>query len=49
MGKNGIEAIVCKNGELWINERHLQQKMRRSNLPVVINKYDPMGKNCKPE
>ena len=40
--ENGFEAIVSKNGEFWINERHLKQKMGHSNLPVVTNKYDSM-------
>ena len=42
MGGNGIEVIVSKNGELWINERYLEQKMGHSSLPVVTNKYDSM-------
>ena len=46
MGKNGIEAIARKNCELWINEKHLEQRMGHSNLPVVTNKYDPMYKKC---
>ena len=47
MGKNGIEAIARKNCELWINEKHLEQRMGHSNLPVVTNKYDPMYKKCR--
>ena len=46
-GKNGIEAIVSKNGELWINEKHVEQSMGHSNLPVVTSRYDPMYKKCR--
>ena len=45
--ENDIEAIVHKNGELWLNEKHLEQKMRHSNLPFVTNKYDPIYKKCR--
>ena len=47
--ENGFEAIVSKNGEFWINERHLKQKMGHSNLPVVTNKYDSMYKKSRSE
>ena len=47
MEKNGTEAIVSKNGELWINDYNLEQKMGHLNLPVVTNKYDLMYKKCR--
>ena len=47
MRKNDIEAIVSKNGELWVNERYLEQKMGHSHSPVVTNKYDTMCKKCE--
>ena len=47
--ENDFKGIVSKNGEFWINERHLQQKMGHSNLSVVTNKYDPMYKKPRSE
>ena len=36
---NGIEVIADKFGELWLNERHVQQYLGLKNLPALTNKY----------
>ena len=36
---NGIEAIADKLGELWLNERHVQEQLGLKNLPVLTNQY----------
>ena len=38
---NGIEVMTDKLGELWLNERHVQQQLgRHKNFRTVTNKYD---------
>ena len=37
---NGIEVITDKLGELWLNERHIQEQLGLKNLPALTNKYD---------
>ena len=37
---NGIEVITDELGELWLNERHIQQQLRHKNLSSLTNKYD---------
>ena len=32
---NGIEVITDKFGELWLNERHVQQQLEVKNLPAL--------------
>ena len=44
---NGIEVITDKFGELWLNERHVQQQLGHKNLGVVTNKYDKEYKKCR--
>ena len=34
---NGIEVITDKFGELWLNERHVQQQLELKNLPALTN------------
>ena len=46
---NGIEIITDKFGELWLNERHVQQKLELKNLPALTNKYDEEYKKCRYE
>ena len=36
---NGIEVIADKLGELWLNERHVQEQLGLKNLPVLTNQY----------
>ena len=42
---NGIEVITDELGELWLNERHVQQQLRHKNLPALTNKYHEKYKN----
>ena len=44
---NGIDGIKDKFGELWLNERHVQQQLGHKNLRVVTNKYDKEYKKCR--
>ena len=44
---NGMEVITDKLGELWLNERHVQQKLGHKNLPSLTNKYDGEYKKCR--
>ena len=37
---NNIEAIVDGIGKLWLNEKHIEEKLGHKNLPVITNKYD---------
>ena len=46
---NGIEVITDKFGELWSNERHVQQQLRNKNLPALTNKYSGEYKKCRYE
>ena len=46
---NGIEVITDKIGELWLNERHIQEQLGLKNLPALTNKYDEECKKCRYE
>ena len=41
---NDIEVIVDGIGTLWLNEKHIEEKLGHKNLPVITNKYDPVYK-----
>ena len=38
---NDIKVIVDGIGTLWLNEKHIEEKLGHKNLPVVTNKYEP--------
>ena len=38
---NGIEVIKT----LWLNEKHIEEKLGHKNLPAIANKYDKIYKN----
>ena len=46
---NCIEVITDQLGELWLNERHLQQQLGHKNLPAITNKHDKKYKKCRSE
>ena len=46
---NGIEVMTDEIGKLWLNERHVQEKLGRKILPVLTNKYDEEYKKCRSE
>ena len=41
---NGIEVITDRIGELWLNERHIQEQLGLKNLPALTKN---MMKNTK--
>ena len=41
---NDIEVIVDYTGKLWLNEKHVEEKLGHKNLPVITSKYDPVYK-----
>ena len=41
---NNIEAIVDGIGKLWLNEKHIEEKLGHKNLLVITNKYDQVYK-----
>ena len=46
---NGIEPIIDNMGNLWLNEKHIEQELAHKNLPDVTNKYDPVYKKHRYE
>ena len=41
---NGIESIIDDIGTLWLNKKHIEEKLGHKNLPAITNKYDQMYK-----
>ena len=39
---NDIEVIVDGIAMLWLNEKHIEEKLGHKSLPVIANKYDPV-------
>ena len=46
---NGKEVIVDGISMLWLNEKHIEEKLGHKNLPVITNKYDQVYKRHRPE
>ena len=46
---NNIEAIIDGIGALWLNEKHIEEKLGHKNLPVITNKYDQVYKKHRYE
>ena len=46
---NDIEAIVDGIGTLWLNEKHIEEKLGHKNLPAITNKYDQAYKKHRYE
>ena len=44
-----IEVILDGTGMLWLNEKHIEEKLGHKNLPVITYKYDPVYKKHKYE
>ena len=42
---NDVEVIVDGVGMLWLNERHIEEKLDHKNVLVITNKYDAVYKN----
>ena len=39
--------LVDGIGTLWLYEKHIEEKIGHTNLPVITNKYDPVYKKCR--
>ena len=37
---NNTEVTVDGIGKLWLNEKHIEEQLGHTNLPVITNKYD---------
>ena len=46
---NGIEVIVDSVNTLWLNEKHIEEKLGHKNLPVISNKYGKIYKKHRHE
>ena len=46
---NNMEVIVDGIGTLWLNEKHIREKLGHKNLPVITKKYDPVYKKRRYE
>ena len=46
---NNIEVIVGGIGTLWLNEKHLEEKLGHKNLPAITNKYEQVYKKHRYE
>ena len=46
---NCIEAIVDSNDILWLNEKHIKEKLGYKKLPAITNKYDQVFKKRRYE
>ena len=46
---NDIEAIVDGTSKLWLNEKHIEEKLGHKNLPAITNKYDQVYKKHRYE
>ena len=49
MNKNDIEAIVDNIGTLWLNEKHIEEKLGHKHFPAITNKYEQMCKKHRCE
>ena len=46
---NNIEAIVDDIDKLWLNEKHIEEKLGHKNLSAITNKYDQVYKKNRHE
>lgn len=37
-----IEVILDDNDTLWLNEKHIEEKLVHENLTFITNRYDPI-------
>ena len=49
MTQNYIQVTVDAIGTLWLNEKHIEEKLGHKNLPVITNKYDQVYKKHRYE
>ena len=48
-GNNNIKAIIDGIGKLWLNEKHIEEKLGHKHLPVITNKCDQVYKKHRYE
>ena len=46
---NGIEIIVDSGNALWLNEKNIEKKLGRKNVPAISNKYNKIYKKHRYE
>ena len=46
---NDVEVVVDGIDMLWLNEKHIEEKLGHKNLPAITNKYDPVYKKYRYE
>ena len=46
---NDREVIVDGIGTLWLNKKHVEEKLGHKNLPVITNEYDAVYKKRRYE
>ena len=44
-----VAVIVDGIGALWLNEKHIEEKLGHKNFPVITNRYDQVYKNHRYE
>ena len=44
---NKIHTIVDGNNKLWLNEKHIEEKLDHKKLLAITNKYDQIYKNYR--
>ena len=37
--ENAVEVIVDKNGNLWLNEKHIEEQLKQANLAAITLKH----------
>ena len=46
---NDVEVVVDGIDMLWLNEKHIEEKLGHRNLPAITYKYDPVYKKYRYE
>ena len=46
---NKTMTIVDGNNTLWLNEKHIEERLGHKNLPAITNKYDQMDRKRRNE
>ena len=46
---NDREVILDGIGTLWLNKKHVEEKLGHKNLPVITNEYDTIYKKRRYE
>ena len=46
---NDIESIIDDIDTLWLNKKHIEEKLSHKHLPAITNNCDKMYKKCRNE